>query len=522
MDDVLKDKKKGISAMSQYASKDMNGNKRFQVDRLIEDMNLADSGHEYKLVLLKLKEGRNPKGQKVTVSMCIILKRQPAIDNSRTRVHGLDSRFVDINEDPQDSRIPHDFSAPPPQAHRGSQLFDHDPAQRIFADRQGVPIPSPHPMGAGLGFTPQHDHFPPQPYGYTPPSDGSASPLDYFPPGPAYPIPPEDDRRAPEPYHDHKQHHNGPIPHHHEPEHHHDARDDFRHGGPPGEQAKKPRQKGGKPKTGDSRSKKTPAKRDKGEHPAYPDPFESDLSESWSDGSGFSKAGTNRTGDTEVSDHRKEKRHSGDHGHRSPRGGREGEHDDYDRGNRRDRPARRRDSQRSSRGSHDMENDFSRSTIRQHRRKSPLRSSNSSPSSGSRYHDDPKVYAPSNSRRARRDSEYLRNERPAFHSRNDSYEEVRPPRRPGMYSGKRMSGYNPHVEIYDERDEFTETVRAQVKQELDKKEREDLKRENQRLHEELYRPEPIMNERERYPRLQSELPRSKRFSADLQSNRYPY
>ncbi|MCJ1272082.1 hypothetical protein MMC22_011989 [Lobaria immixta] len=478
---INKEKKKGVSAIRVYESEAMNGNKRTQVDRLLRDMKRRDPGHDYELASLRLTFGKNSSRQKVTDSMRVILKRTRAANDLRTGFQGGNSEIVDLNDEPQGQpyfAIPSNHVAPPP--------LGYDQGERIAPDRRGVSIP-------------QHDPFPPQPARFTPP------PPEHFNP----PQGPENDRRFQEPPH-------GPMLHHHEQGNIPDRSAGF-HGGPPGPQASQTR-KDGKANAGHQ----TP----KNQH-AYPDPPESDHSDgSLSDDSVFSKTGTNRTRDSEYSNHRGEKRYSAGQrdGYRSAHHSRERDHDDYERGNHRDHAPRRRDSQRSSRGNHDF------SSIRQHRRKSPLRSSNSSPSGGARYVWDEKMYA-TNGRRGRRGSEYSLEERPALHSRNDSYEEARPQRKPGMYPAKRMSGMSNYirpVEIFDQRDEFTETVRAEVKQEvkqvLEKERMEELKRENERLKGERYRTEPMINEQERYSRapMSTDLPRSRRFEADLQSNRYPY
>lgn len=481
---INKEKKKGVSAMGVYESEAMNGNKRTQVDLLLQDMKRHDPGHDYELASLRLTFGKNSSRQRVTDSMRIILKRTRKTNHLRTGLQGSNIQMVDINEEPQGQpyfAIPSNHVAPP--------QFGYDQGERIAPDRRGV-------------FIPQHDPLPPQPARFTPPSDG------YTPPPPEHFNPsqgPENDRRFQEIPH-------GPTPHHHEQGSFPDRSAGF-HGGPPGPQASKTK-KDGKANAGHQ----TP----KNQH-AYPDPLESDHSDSsLSDDSVFSKTGTNRTRDSEYSNHRGEKRYSAGQrdGYRSAHRSRERDHDDYERGNHRDHAPRRRDSQRSSRGNHDF------NSIRQHRRKSPLRSSNSSPSGGARYVWDEKMYA-TNGRRGRRGSEYSLEERPAFHSRNDSYEEARPQRKSGMYTARRMSGMSGYirpVEVFDQRDELTETVEAKVKQALEKEKMEELKRENERLKEERYRTEPMINERERFSRapMSTDLPRSRRFEADLQSNRYPY
>ncbi|MCJ1261286.1 hypothetical protein MMC22_001150 [Lobaria immixta] len=399
--------------------------------------------------------------------------------------------------------------------------FGYNQAKRIAAEGQRVRIPERQGV-----FIHQRNHFSPQPDRCNPPSDGYSSPPDGFNPPPdrfippppdqfilpqasflhelAHPIYLDNDRR-------YQETHNALIPYHHGRGNLHD-RSEFRDG-LPGEQANKTK-KDDKAKAGDQKPKGDSAKKDKKGQHADVDQFESDfLDSSSSDDSVFSAAETNQTQSTATdrSCQREEKRHSSDQrdGYRSSHRSRERDHDDYERGNYRDHVPRETDSQRSSRGSHEIK------SIRQHRRKSPLRSSSSSPSGGSRYVLDEKMYA-TNGRRGRRGFEYSLKERPAFHSRNDSYEEARPQRKPGMYTAERMSGMSDYirpVEVFDQTDEQRETVRAQVKQVLEKEKMEELKRENERLKEERYRTEPMMS---------TDLPRSRRFEADLQSNRYPY
>ena len=548
LEDIAKEKKKGISAVAIYQDNDMNGSKRTQVDRLIENMTLGDQGYEYKLVSLKLNYGKNPRGQRITDSMRIILKRQLAPNLSGTGVRDLDSQH--INDHPHHQGY---FPTAPPINHSGPQPMGYDQAGRSSAERHGVLGSSPRPI-PHTGPTFQHEQFPLQPDGWTPEStpssDGFALSPDFFQPRPAHPMDQERDGRFSELHGEQKQHGHGPTPRPNEqgdrhewaeffqsgppPEQvkkpkkkedkpsagdHHD-RPEFSHGGPTAEQVESPKKKDNKPPAGDHGSKKHPGKKDNKNRRPSSERFESDYSDGVSDYSGW----TNQTADTEYSDPVREQRD----GYRSSYGTRDGDYDDYDRGKRHDPASRRRGSHRSSRDSYENENDLG--SIRQHRRKSPPRSSNSSTSSGSRYAYDEKVYIPSNSRRTRRGSDHSPDYRPTFHTRDNSYDETRSLRRPGMYAGKRRSGLSPAVELYDERDDkIQETVRAHVKQELEKKKMEELKKENKRLKEEQqrYRPD-LMSERERfsrgsgYPTTNTGLPRSRRFEADLQGNYHPY
>lgn len=527
-DEINKEKKKGVSAVATYKGRDMDGYKRSQVDRLIEDLTLGDPGCDFKLVLLKLRDGRNQKGQRVTASMRIILKRQLATDDSRTRIQGLDSQTVDINQGPPGPAFftmpTINHFPPPPPAHRGPQPSNFDQPWRIPNETPSMKIPEPRPAG----FNSQHDRFTPPSGESSPVSDRSSPPLDYFQPRPGHAVRPEEAQRFPQAHREQNQTQNGPFHRHPVPGNLFD-RPDFLPGGRPGEQANKSKTKDDHAKAGEQKSKGNQVKNDRKDHQPYLDQSESDYSDAvLSDDSGFSRTGTNRSGDVEVSDHRRDKRTSSGHrdGYRSVHGS--PEEDQYARGHRRDHAARRRDSLRSSHSSHEFDNDFSRPSIRQHRRMSPLRSANSSTSSGSLNFDDEKIFTPHNSRGTRRGSECPLDERPWLQSRHNR-EVVRPPRRSGMYSGKRLSSYNHPVDIvYDKKEEMKETVRAQVKQELNREKIKELTRENERLKEERSRPEPIMNDRERFSRgpvhttPHAELPRSRRFPADLQSYRYPY
>ncbi|MCJ1468861.1 Bromodomain-containing protein 4 [Pseudocyphellaria aurata] len=545
-DEINKEKKRGVSVMAKYEHQDMDGFKRSQVDRLIKDLTLGDPGYDYKLVLLKLREGRTAKGQRMTVSMRVILRGQLATGNPRTRMQGLDSQTVDINQSPPGptfipmppaNRFPQQPPPPPPPqpAPRDPQPFNFDPWS-FPNERPGVNIPR-RPPTPGTGFNAHHDRPSHTPEVFTPPSgessprsDRSSPPLDFsrpfVPNRPSHPGRPEEDRREP------KQSHNVPLPR--QPSHgNFFLRPDFLPGGRPDEQAKKSKTKDDRPKASEQK-KGNQAKKEKKDHLPFFDPLDSDFSDAMlSDDSGFSRTGTNRTGDTEVSDHRRDKRFSTGHrdGYRSAYGSLEEDHDDDVRGNRRDHGDKRfstghRDGHRSAHGSLEEDHDDDirgyrrdhaarrRDSLgfRQHRRKSPLHSANSSISSGSRYLYDEKVYAHHNSR----------NNNP----------------------GKRRSGFNHPVDIvYDEKEEMKETVRAEVKQEFERKRMEELTRENERLKQERSRfrrgsaymdpPEPIMNGRERFPwgsaykplqaeLSQAELPRSRRAANDLQSHRRPY
>ncbi|MCJ1467445.1 hypothetical protein MMC07_006070 [Pseudocyphellaria aurata] len=112
-DEINKEKKRGVSAMAMYEHQDMDGWKRSQVDLLIKDLTLGDPGYNYKLVLLKLREELSAKGHRSTVSMRVILRRQLATEKSPTRMQGLDSQTVAINQGP-----PGPTSIPMPTANR--------------------------------------------------------------------------------------------------------------------------------------------------------------------------------------------------------------------------------------------------------------------------------------------------------------------------------------------------------------------------------------------------------------------
>lgn len=511
---VAKDKKKGVSALASLTHPDMKGAKRLQVDQLIKAQNASDPRYEYKLASLKREEGRNGRGARVTMSMQIILKREPAPAVSRARPQDDDSEFVDISSRRDQNSFPGSlpdrfaYPVPPsPHAYPGQQPFDAHPpglgghqerpgipippqhaGPEVGWDHQGIPIPPHHP-GPSVGFAPPHgqstpeqDRFMPPPNPPMPPLDHLMPPQDHFAPQPNRPARPEGDRPFPEPYRNEP----GP-PFNRQEEFIGDPRAE--HGKPPPNKAtnqknnsnpgdqKGPKNAKDKKDTNERRASgvfefEAPysGKKDKKARPPS-DVFESDISDYVSDASGFSRAGTNGTGDTEFSsrDSRKEKRYYGEP-RRSSRDRRtsRGFHDNG---------FHRKDSQRSSRrSSRDLDNDAHGTCFRQWRRRSRPSSPTSSQSSGSHYLYDDFVYVPHSSSardrdqrshaRARRGSDLSSDgQRPAFHSRTTSHDEfpfgygaspTSPPARRRSF-GRRFSsnhGYHHHpIDInYDEHD----------------------------------------------------------------------
>lgn len=553
-------KKKGISVGKVYAHSDMKGYKRKQIDKLINDLTLRDPGYEYQLVLLKRQEERRQSGR-ATVSMKIILKRQYASD-PQARVEPLKTEVVDIaghhGYNPFAHQVHQSPPPPPPPPFAAQEPFEpHHMRPASPTGMPGVNHPQHHPNAAAGSPFPNPDRLanpmdqsrPHQNHNMNQANHNSPFPEPFFDgPGPIWDVP--EQNHGPH----HGPHHRKSNPAFDQPTHDFDEPNDYDpypyHDTPPREHTKSNKKNPDTAKAGSGNSKNNPGRKQKKDRPVS-DSFESDTSGFVSDASGFSRAGTNRTKDTEISDrdghyHRKDKGHHGDRkdGHRS----REREHESRDRGN---HGLHGKDSRRSSRSSRDFEIDPQRTTYRMHRRKPPLRSGNSSPSSGSRYTTDDFVFLPSSSGRerdhsyrnsSRRNSGYSQDDRPGFHSRNASYDDpIRGSSNiPHGHHSRRRISYP--IEIYDERAEraelIKENLKAEVLQELDRKKIENLERENERLKDNQYRAEPsyinndpyrpepsyMKPERERFGSgpIFPPLPRSRRYSSDIQSNRYGY
>jgi len=76
-DQVQKQYKKGVSALKQYEAPEMQGFKRRQVDRLIEDRERRDDPNfQYRLASIKLEQRKLRSGKYENGAMRIILKRQ--------------------------------------------------------------------------------------------------------------------------------------------------------------------------------------------------------------------------------------------------------------------------------------------------------------------------------------------------------------------------------------------------------------------------------------------------------------
>lgn len=519
---LKKEKNKGLSVGKAYAHPDMKGFKRKQVDELIRDLTMKDSGYEYKLVSLRREEGRR-QGGRVTLSMKIILKRQYAPD-AQARLQDLEPELVDITSygrlpESPGNRFTHQVPQPPPPP---LQPFPFDHHHRGPMPPPGVPGMNnpPHQPNAGAGFQPSHpDRFADPPDQFRDPHNHHTNHA--VNPSSPEPFVLEPTFDVPEQQHGSGPHPNGPDPLFDRARQPYGGQDDFEpglfHDGPYREHTKSQEKHPSKAKPADVNPKKF-GKKEKKERPAS-DSFDSDKSDTSgfvSDASGFSRANTNGTRDTEISDrdgrkHRNGKGRGDDwkqgHHHESRDSGHHGLH--------------HKDSRRSSRSSRDFEIDPPRATFRTHRRrKSPLRSGNSSPSSGSRYSNDSYVVLPSSSGRerdyiyrnhSRRSSGFSQDDRPArpVHSRNVSYEEpFRGPASPLEWPSRRRISrpvVSP-VDIYDERDELKESIKAELKQE---QKIDELERENERLKGTPFAFSPRPH-------------RSRRFSTDLQSDRYPY
>ena len=211
---VRKQQQKGVSVLKQYSG--LEGLKRAQIDRLIEDKNKADRDprFEWKLASVTTEERNIGRLSKETTSMQVILKRilKPTVVQSSTvnngKLKGLGGTVVDLDAK-KDSRDKHiqghgfggvayplgqnAFMAPHgPQPHLGHNpqpphpqggFPGMRPAPQIHQGppMHGPPMQGPHGNGPTIEII--HDHPPPPPHAGPPPN--------FRPPGvPFAPTPP--------------------------------------------------------------------------------------------------------------------------------------------------------------------------------------------------------------------------------------------------------------------------------------------------------------------------------------------
>ena len=523
---IRDEKKKGISVNKKYLAPEFQGIKREIVDHEIDAQNRLDPQFRYTLASLATREGRNPAGARTTISIDVILERQPV----RTRERS--SSFTEEINDPIGGPAypPHGRSPYLPGHEHGAHAVPHEhPDPRLFGDlpgepwvqvgrsEQAPPPPPPPPPPAPPQFHPP-SHPQPHPHPH-PPDQGFGDPSLHFintgnhrPTADSFASSPEEPmRNAPSNHHG-----NGDFNRHAKEDFHHHGKEDFnRHGK---EDFKAHREHERKPKVSSL-------------------PADYDSFESLSDDSVFSGARTHRTGDTEVSDHggqeypkrakpqyrRKESRRESDaRRDRSRDRSRERRRDSdnyYDDG------LDRKDSLRRSRHRRDSDHKAPRA-YRTHRRKSPARSSNSSREGSVRYVDGDCEFIPSRT-----------HERPSP-SRQNSQEP-----RPSIRHGRRFSSFSHPVDIQDERNDIKEFkhLLTQIECEKLRNETEALRRDNERMaRDKMIREQEtermLRRDRDRdhldgwaysdtrpgFSEMRYNQPRPQRFSRDLQSNRFPF
>ena len=498
--EIQKEKRKGVNVDKVYNSKEMNGSKRDQIDRLIRDKILQNPTFDYKLVSLKLDVLRNG----TTNSMRVILKRENTSSDAFTRVQALNGEIIDLTKEDVhhgfvESSYESSRGSPPPVPNFMHQKEPMFPEPRLPSTQGAEPWAHVHRPDIS-GSSPQPSlHFERtlpsfgQPLGdsfrqdsaFRPPHDDPSRRESAFRP------PPGDSLRREPPF--------GPPPSFQQPHDDHDFQPEI------SEERQHPDFiPAGKKyhKNDKSDNKRSDNKHDKNHGKNYDKNYEkshrestsyseSDGSESFSDYSDFSKTRSNQTRDTELSadEYRGEKMSSGKYkkNRRNSHSSQEQYHGSSDKDDHRHGPRLgRKDSRQSSRGSHEYERN-THGAFRKHQRRSPHHSTNSSQSSGVRYYiDDFEVIPSSNSRHERpspfrRTSSISHDYPPSLHQRTSSYdEEVRATRRPSGIKGNRMSSFSHPIDVFDERAVMMDEIAKSVKNDLRV---ENLAKENEELRE---------------------------------------
>lgn len=492
---IRDEKKKGISVQKKYLGSEFEGIKREIVDREIESQNRLDPQFKYALASLVTREGRTSAGQRTTVSINVILERQPV--STRGRSSSFNDEIGDLvggQGFPPRARSPrrpgHERRAHmmPPQ-HPDPRLFGNLPGEPWVQVGRSEPAPAPAPPPPPPAQSHPQPHPQPHPHPH-PPNQNFGDPPVHFMDADDHRPTPESLGTSPE----------VPMPNH-SPHHH--GREDF----------KATREHERKPKV-----------------TSLPSDHDS-LEESLSDDSGFSGTRTHRTVDTEVSDHggpeypkrakpqhrRKESRRESDARRDRSRDRRRDSDYGLDDG------LDRKESLRRSRHRRDSDQKAPRA-YRTHRRKSLGRSSNSSRESSVRYEDGDYEFIASRT-----------HERPSPSRRNS--QESHP-------NGRRFSSFSHPVAIHDDRNDLKELKHlfTQLQCEKLRDEKEALRRENERLareHEKRIREQDaermMRRDRDRdrfdrwmyldprpgFPEVRYSQPRPQRFSRDIHSNRFP-
>ena len=428
---VAKQKKKGKSVTEQYNGPDMDGFKKKQVDHLIAEKTRAelDLRFEYKLASLKLEQGRTKQGSRQTNSMQVILRRVYRSGDSQPLASGQD-RAQELEGETVDLTGLDD----PVYSHSGYSSGSQGP----------------------YGAQPHHEYVVhPQPY------DEHAHAVYYPEQGPAMQAVHPD-------YVQHQQEHYMPQPEHqpHQPqqqqhqfqEHHQQPQQQYQE-----HHQQPPQQHQGHNQHHDQH---TPDKKDKSEKKDKkknnaPEVHQKKEKKHKSISSSDSDAGSSLyTPDTEYSGHS---------AHGYPQEKKHGS-------------SRRKSSHHESR-SYDRDLSPVRQVYRERRRKSPARSAHS----GSSDYEVYDVVASDNHhgdnpyRRS-----YMKDNRPAFHQRAQSYDEVVESRRPPVYRQKRLNSYAHSSGLVEEHphDEEKERLKWEIeefRQRQRSEERRQRERESDRL-----------------------------------------
>ncbi len=449
--EAKKQKNKGPS------DKDMIGFKRRQIDHLIDQRTRTDDDprFEYKLASLKLKQGVNARGQRETISMQAILKRQlrPGVVRAATMGvrAGGPGEIVDLTRPQYDDRSSQDSypisgtSFPGHQENPGM----HGPPQFDPHMHGGQGVQMPMPSSPQMEYMPHHPQFTP-PHGQQPPG-----------------------MHHPDQSMGHSGHPQGSPPEHHDVDRH-----------PPHDNHPFPQDHHTQPKAGkNKKAGKKDSKDKKGSKKAHKshDKHYKDFSDGSSDSSDDDSDASYRTPDTVISSNssrdyfREKKDHSG-----------------Y------------KEKRRNVRN-HERDHSPSRQVYREHRRKSPVRSPRAE---RPRYdYEDYDVIPSGHTDRphpTRRATDYLQRRPSMDHHRTLSYDDDihhelrRPPplgRRPTfIYTQRRLKPALP-LDLYhsdQERDDFEREVRREavareLHREREMREVEDLRRERARREEDLFR-----------------------------------
>lgn len=422
---VTRQKKKGKSVTEQYYDPDMDGFKKKQVDHLIAEKTRAeiDPRFEYRLASLKLEQGRTKQRSRQTNSMQVILKRVYRSGDDQPLASGQE---------------------------RAQEL------EGEIVDLTGIDDPIYSHSGYSSGSQGQYGAQPHAEYVHSQPYDEHAQAAYYHEQGPAvqavhldYVLPtqhpqehyvPPPEHHHPQPQHQYQDHHQQPQHQHQDHHQHHDQHT--------------PDKKDESDKKDKQKKNHAPEVHQKKER--------KHKSISSSDSDAGSSLYTDQTPDTEYSGHsahgyQQDKKHSS---------------------------SSRKSSRRESR-SHDRDLSPLRQVYRERRRKSPARS-NSNYSGSSEYEVYEVITSDSHHRDRPYRRTYLKDSRPAFHQRAQSYDDaVIEPRRAPVYRQKRLNSYaHPSNLVEEHPNEEKERLKWEIedfKQRQRSEERRQKERESDRL-----------------------------------------